>query len=637
MPQKDVNPLSMIPKREDLPEGRSLKDIVNSLHPEIREPVKEVGNLAKLGYDVATGEEAEGLPFGVEMIPGVSLAAKLQQGKTPGLLDFIDIPSLKGLGALKAMPPIVGTLKELKEGGRLGKTLRNIEKAKNPFIERWHRTRSKNDRSIKAKGLLVGKDNPNYGKNTGDESGLPIPAAWLGTSPTEIPVLQYYAMNIPKEVSTYRVRIPKDEYFNTPRMKWDSGYRGDSRDARIVGKGESSLTGEVGRRTGNESLIDLFGKSISPEYLEKIPNRQIQKMKDHAREMRHYRDEHGTPEQTLAEVGNDIVKNEMNSWMPISDRAELYGYRVPTLKSIEYIRPDEILKSANREAMKSPRGIPKYGMQWLAGDLPEKFSTTVKYHKKPDLKGLTNPENVATGHVSRGWQSPVATDEDFKNWDPRWRVFDWKYFKNRLDDGTSPFYAALGARPKIKLTDNPTRGLEPEFIDAAKLSYGKVSRGFESNGGLVSQLGALAREVSARPSGALPLHGHRLADILTDHTSNLNSAALESIATANPSGKFGGLQDALNSARFKFNRGAIARGDEMEPMSLKNYYQNKLEEYASDNEWAYDDTPEGMEDMLESAHRYARDELRSLMKENANYNDDLFKSMRYDKATSPME
>lgn len=137
MPKKDVNPLSMIPKREDLPEGRSLKDIVNSLHPEIREPVKEVGNLAKLGYDVATGEEAEGLPFGVEMIPGVSLAAKLQQGKTPGLLDFIDIPSLKGLGALKAMPPIVGTLKELKEGGRLGKTLRNIKKAKEARNFNW--------------------------------------------------------------------------------------------------------------------------------------------------------------------------------------------------------------------------------------------------------------------------------------------------------------------------------------------------------------------------------------------------------------------------------------------------------------------------------------------------------------------
>ena len=30
------------------------------------------------------------------------------------------------------------------------------------------------------------------------------------------------------------------------------------------------LTGEVGRRTGNESLIDLYGSDIPPKYLEKI-------------------------------------------------------------------------------------------------------------------------------------------------------------------------------------------------------------------------------------------------------------------------------------------------------------------------------------------------------------------------------
>lgn len=594
-------------------------------------PVKAVTESTpyRLADLILNGDDVD-LPLAESMIPTVPLQAKLKQGKTPGLADILDVPN-----PLKAMGPIAFGLKEFRNGARMGKTLRNIEKAKNPYIERWHRTRSKNDRSIQAKGLLVGKDNPNYGKNTGDQNRLPTPAAWLGTSPTEIPVLQFYAMNRPHEISTYRVRIPKDEYYSTPRLKWDMGFRGDARDARIVGKGESSLTGEVGRRTGNESLIDLFGKTIPPEYLKRVPNRQIAKMKKHADEMMYYRGEHGRPEQTLAEVGNDIVKNEMFSWMPISDRVDLYGYRTPTLKSIQYVRPDETLRLANEQLMQNPRGIPKYGMQYLDGDLPEKFSTTVKYHRKPSLKGLTSPENVATGHVSRGWQSPVATDEYFENWDPKKRAFDWNEYKRLINRGGMPFRAAYASRPSYRLVDDPIKGLRPEYVDDTKFNYGAISRGFEGSGGLVSRLNNLARTI--RISGLEPDSPHRLADILTDNTSHLNSVALESIAKSNPWGRFGGLQDAVNSGVYRFNRGAIARGEDIKSPSLKRYHEEKMEEYVADNDWQYDDTPEGMEEMVEAANKYANDELRELMRENAAEGEGLYKAMHYRKATSPMQ
>jgi hypothetical protein len=49
------------------------------------------------------GEDAEGLPLGAEFIPGVSLAVKLKQGKTPGLFDILDVPSVKGITGLKAL------------------------------------------------------------------------------------------------------------------------------------------------------------------------------------------------------------------------------------------------------------------------------------------------------------------------------------------------------------------------------------------------------------------------------------------------------------------------------------------------------------------------------------------------------
>jgi hypothetical protein len=94
-----MNPLSRIPNRQNLPKGPSLYEQAKSIAPnvvkEMEEPAREVRDTGKLLYNAAMGEDAEGLPLGAEFIPGVSLAAKLKQGKTPGLFDILDVPSVK--------------------------------------------------------------------------------------------------------------------------------------------------------------------------------------------------------------------------------------------------------------------------------------------------------------------------------------------------------------------------------------------------------------------------------------------------------------------------------------------------------------------------------------------------------------
>lgn len=108
---KTVNPLSMIPKKEDLPEGKSLYEVAKTYAPnivkEVETPYNEVKNTGKLLYNAAMGEDVEGLPLGAEFIPGVSLAAKIKQGKTPGLFDILDIPDLKGISSAAKLASVM--------------------------------------------------------------------------------------------------------------------------------------------------------------------------------------------------------------------------------------------------------------------------------------------------------------------------------------------------------------------------------------------------------------------------------------------------------------------------------------------------------------------------------------------------
>ena len=474
--------------------NRSLKDIAQKV-----EPLKR---LATEGFgQVLLGDEGT-IPWYMSFAPGADLTDKLMEGRQPGLLD---VPGPGTLAKIAMLPIMKFGAKEVLEGtARMGKNARNLDKAKNPVIERWHRTRSKNDASIRDKGLLVGKDNPNYSKNTCDADELKIPAAWLGTNPSEIPVLQYYFMNRPREVSTYRVRIPKEEYYSTPRLKWDSGYRGNASDARIVGKGESSLTGEVGRRTGRESLIDLFGKSIPAEYLEKIPNEEIRRHAAKNKVLEEYLDDLGEDprDYSMSKLGTMLADEDLN-WLPFNDRIYNYtklkdiGERVSeNVKNMPNYPPSEHLKDAlNYFYAPHQRGtdaIPSYGYGMFDDETRVMPTDKSRIKGKFETHSITprslfqfkvpKDEQIQVGSVSRGLFNSYDLD-------PKKRLMNWGEFNKRIAAGETPSHAMFNSRPDKVLVDTP-EGLQ-------------VRNAYASPGGHISRGNATTDVMNSRPDKLL--------------------------------------------------------------------------------------------------------------------------------------
>lgn len=472
-----------IPKRSELPRGTFLGD-VNNARLDAQAKLSDYAERASgVAGDMLFGEDTgdgmlKDLAYG--LVPGGSLFQRATTGTRPGLLDFADFVPAGGIA--KAMLPIAAkpTLDALKAGQRMGKTGRNLKKAQNPYIERWHRTRSKNDASIQKKGLLIGKDNPNYAKNTGDADEFQIPVNWLANNPTEIPVLQYYFENLPDQVSTYRVRIPKDIYYSTPRMKFESGMRGNASDARIVANGEPSLSGEIGRRTGNQSKIDLFGASIPPENLEKIPNDDILARQVYDEQMRNFANEHLIDNQSKSDIGNYLVKNEMDNWMPASER---FSFAINTTPLSHSDLPPYM--QLHKRANETKHGVPKYGARVLAGDMPYKFDTPWEFYERPDYP--TSMDEYAVGSISRGWvpdRAPWERQEEAvdrrlreaERWSPKHRRFDWDLYNEYVESGASPRTATYEASPQYKLDDDPRYGLNLEVIREPKPSTGHISR-----------------------------------------------------------------------------------------------------------------------------------------------------------------
>ena len=473
-----------IPKRSELPRGTFLGDVNNArldAQAKLSDYAERASGVAgDMLFGEDTGEGAlKDLAYG--LVPGGSLFQRAITGTRPGLLDFADF--VPGGGVAKAMLPIAAkpTLDALKAGRRMGKTGRNLKKAQNPYIERWHRTRSKNDASIQKKGLLIGNDNPNYAKNTGDADELQIPVNWLANNPTEIPVLQYYFKNLPDEVSTYRVRIPKDIYYSTPRLKFGSGMRSTAADASIVANGEPSFSGEIGRRTGKQSKIDLYGASIPPENLEKIPNNVILAKLAHERKMEYFANNHLTGDESPSEIGNYIVKNEMNNWIPASDR--FYNHKVETTPIPYDDNPPYIQLYERAAGVK--HGVPKYGARVLAGDMPHKFDTPLEFYEKQYY-----PEDIdkyAIGSISRGWvadRAPWERKEDaidrrareWTAWSPKHRIFDWDLYNEHIKRGASPSSATKEAAPSMKLDDSQKYGLALGRVPELNTSTGHISR-----------------------------------------------------------------------------------------------------------------------------------------------------------------
>lgn len=145
--------------------------------------------------------------------------------------------------------------------GRIGKTIRNLKKAKNPVVTRYHRTHVGNVPSIEERGLLMSTDN--YGRNTADAADLP-PMLWLSGRSDMIPVLR----TKPDEQALFRVDIPEKEYWESPRFKFKYGRgRTEPKDVqKVSGRGNMSVSSE------GPYSIDAFGRDIPREWLTRIDN-----------------------------------------------------------------------------------------------------------------------------------------------------------------------------------------------------------------------------------------------------------------------------------------------------------------------------------------------------------------------------
>lgn len=220
-----------------------------------------LGRLVTEGMpELLFGEEGT-IPWYMSLAPGADLTDKVMEGRRPGLLDM---PGLGTLGKFAMLPIAKFGSKEITKGAaRMGKNASNLGKTRDAreYVTRYHRTETKNVPSIEQSGLKLKSENPNYGVNTGDSDAYD-PVVWLGVNPKKIPVLRNEYLTNPENVSQFEVKIPRDEYYSLPRMKFD--YRRGQGRPRFVEKGKPSLTDE------GDYKIDMIASEIPPRYLKRM-------------------------------------------------------------------------------------------------------------------------------------------------------------------------------------------------------------------------------------------------------------------------------------------------------------------------------------------------------------------------------
>ena len=134
-------------------------------------------------------------------------------------------------------------------------------KPKQEFVTRYHRTKANNAPSIEQHGLLT--HNPNIGDNTWLPSKADYHKIWLADNPTEIPVLRDMMRKTPQDVTTYKVRMPKEWYMESPRFYMPKGRGNPSM--------KSAPADEVRLTDEGRYKIDLLGRDVPPKYLQKLP------------------------------------------------------------------------------------------------------------------------------------------------------------------------------------------------------------------------------------------------------------------------------------------------------------------------------------------------------------------------------
>ena len=626
-----MDPLKEIGRKQKAMDKGAYRDALNRPIDAIQQSTPY--RLADL---IMNGEDAD-IGMAESLIPTVSLQKKLAQGKLPGLADIMDIPN-----PLSAMAPIGYALKELRAGARLGKTLRNIEKAKEArdFVHRIHRTHVKDANSIENSGLLVGKDNPNYSRNTGDTHRYP-PSVWMGVDPTNVPVMQhYFTQQGDKGIDktrTFSVRIPRDVYNERQRVKWEGGRSGTP--VVVSGKENPSLSPETARWTGNQAKIDMMVGSIPKEWLNRIPQKKIHELADKriAREglEQEIKDFYGRdyiPRQVLDNKrlelsSGDRLANKLNFNERYAD-AEGNLADAIDLVTRESKKPEYLGDGGDdgRGRKLTPYGVLSEALAQL-GDYPIGAKPLPYGTQAYDvMTGKVKPEggvrasdiNPAIGAVTKGMMNPGGIS-------PKERLFDWNRYNGLINIGGSPRLATLASQPRYRMDPDCPIMFTP--VDRPNLATGSISRGVENGDRHISWIGRLnelsdlvADDERMRPNAEHLLEtmlrkngGENLVDF-QPIPDKAKSKILELIGSTE-SPKLSKLRD-LNP-EFKTKPGAIARGNvEFTPEPLQDYYKDLVESgWADDWWWADPDDPADVAAVERRVKEDAGERLRELMKE----------------------
>lgn len=634
-----MDPLKEIGRKQKAMDKGAYQDALNKPIDAIQQSTPY--RLADL---IMNGEDAD-IGMAESLIPTVSLQRKLEQGKLPGLADIMDIPN-----PLSAMAPIGYGLKELRAGARLGKTLRNIEKAKEArdFVHRIHRTHVKDANSIEDKGLLVGKDNPNYSRNTGDTHLYP-PSVWMGVDPTNVPVMQhYFTQQGDKGIDktrTFSIRIPRDVYNKRQRVKWEGGRSGIP--VVVSGKENPSLSPETARWTGNQAKIDMMVGSIPKEWLSKIPQKKIHELADKRLARENLEEEikrfYGTSDiprrildnKRLELTSGDRLANKLD-FEARNANAESNLADAIDLVTRESKKPDYFgVGDVDHEGGLTPYGILSDALGRLGdnfvGGKPIPYGTQAY----DIISGKVKPEGgirasdiiPSSGAVTKGLMNPGEIS-------PKDRLFDWDKYNKTMEFLGSPKLATLSAQPRYRM--NPDVAVMYTLAPRVLPALGSISKMVDAGNKPISWIGRFNDMSEILDDAAMrPALSHQFERMFGNNPQNLidfqpfpdKSKVLEMIGQSK-SPKLSKLRD-LNP-EFKTKPGAIARGNvEFTPDPLQKYYKDFLDEELSDDFlWADPDDPNDEKRIMQNAKREAGDRLRALMQDNAAYTGEFDRSTR---------
>lgn len=266
-----TNPLERIPKRSPKTSVTDLNEFAKTAGSAAEAAAYPI-MLGLAGED--TGDEwYEDLAYGA--VPGGALVQRVKTGTKPGLLDLL--PGELGAGARLAMLPIAKFgAKEILEGtARMGKSAKNVEKAKNPTVKFFHKTGISNVPSIMEQGLRGSTENS--GIHTFHED-LP-PMVWVGDRPNTR-VLETKTAKYPRSIGTIQIEMPKSEFENRKFYidnRWKADGRGDFVPATLA-----DIAKESG---GRHQMTTIFADDVSPEYLTDI-TKDVWKKRDDFQRLR---------------------------------------------------------------------------------------------------------------------------------------------------------------------------------------------------------------------------------------------------------------------------------------------------------------------------------------------------------------